>query len=255
MDKDEKELRMSTLGVGIFGIGGKMGSEVRRAVTAAEDMEVTGGVDLGEPRERIGDAAVAVDFTHPDAVMDNIEWCVPRGINMVIGTTGFNEERLARVRELCAANPGVGVLVASNFSIGAVLMMQFAAKAAPFYPSAEIVELHHPNKADAPSGTSAITAGKIAAARAAAGMGPVPDATVHDAGARGAVVDGIHIHGVRLQGLVAHQEVLLGTHGETLTIRHDSFDRASFMPGVLAGVRWVIDHPGLTEGIETIIGL
>ena len=246
---------MSTLGVGIFGIGGKMGSEVRRAVTAAEDMEVTGGVDLGEPRERVGDAAVAVDFTHPDAVMDNIEWCVPRGINMVIGTTGFNEERLARVRELCAANPGVGVLVASNFSIGAVLMMQFAAKAAPFYPSAEIVELHHPNKADAPSGTSATTAGKIAAARAAAGMGPVPDATVHDAGARGAVVDGIHIHGVRLQGLVAHQEVLFGTHGETLTIRHDSFDRASFMPGVLAGVRWVIDHPGLTEGIETIIGL
>lgn len=153
---------MSTLGVGIFGIGGKMGSEVRRAVTAAEDMEVTGGVDLGEPRERIGDAAVAVDFTHPDAVMDNIEWCVPRGINMVIGTTGFNEERLARVRELCAANPGVGVLIASNFSIGAVLMMQFAAKAAPFYPSAEIVELHHPNKADAPSGTSATTAGKIA---------------------------------------------------------------------------------------------
>ena len=222
---------MSTLGVGIFGIGGKMGSEVRRAVTAAEDMEVTGGADLGEPRERIGDAAVAVDFTHPDAVMDNIEWCVPRGINMVIGTTGFNEERLARVRELCAANPGVGVLVASNFSIGAVLMMQFAAKAAPFYPSAEIVELHHPNKADAPSGTSATTAGKIAAARAAAG------------------------HGVRLQGLVAHQEVLFGTHGETLTIRHDSFDRASFMPGVLAGVRWVIDHPGLTEGIETIIGL
>ena len=223
---------MSTLGVGIFGIGGKMGSEVRRAVTAADDMEVTGGVDLGEPRERIGDAAVAVDFTHPDAVMDNIEWCVPRGINMVIGTTGFNEERLARVRELCAANPGVGVLVASNFSIGAVLMMQFAAKAAPFYPSAEIVELHHPNKADAPSGTSATTAGKIAA-----------------------VVDGIHIHGVRLQGLVAHQEVLLGAHGETLTIRHDSFDRASFMPGVLAGVRWVVDHPGLTEGIETIIGL
>ncbi len=174
---------------------------------------------------------------------------------MVIGTTGFTQERIARVRELCSASPGTGVLVASNFSIGAVLMMQFAAKAAPFYPSAEIIELHHPNKADAPSGTSATTAGRIAAARATAGMGPVPDATVHDAGARGAVVDGIHIHGVRLQGLVAHQEVLLGASGETLTIRHDSFDRASFMPGVLAGVRWVVGHPGLTEGIETVIGL
>ncbi|MDO5092790.1 MAG: 4-hydroxy-tetrahydrodipicolinate reductase [Propionibacteriaceae bacterium] len=246
---------MSTIQVGIFGIGGKMGSEVRRAVEAAPGLEVVGGVDLSESRDQVGQAQVVVDFTHPDAVMENIAWCVERGIHMVIGTTGFTPERIATVQELCASHPGVGVLIAANFSIGAVLMMQFAAKAAPFYPSVEIVELHHPNKADAPSGTSATTAKKVAAARKAAGLGPVPDATVHDAGARGAVVEGIHIHGIRLQGLVAHQEVLLGAHGETLTIRHDSFDRASFMPGVVAGIRWVVDHPGYTEGIEGILGL
>lgn len=147
------------------------------------------------------------------------------------------------------------MLIAANFSIGAVLMMKFAKLAAKFYPSAEIVELHHPNKADAPSGTAATTARDIAAARAAAGLGEVPDATVHDAGARGAVIDGIHVHGVRLQGLVAHQEVLFGDVGETLTIRHDSFDRVSFMPGVMAGIRHVKATPGLTEGIETVLGI
>ncbi len=241
--------------VGVFGAGGKMGMEVVRAVEAAPGLELVGGVDLGQPRDLVAKAQVVVDFTHPDAVMDNISWCLERGIHMVIGTTGFTPERLDQVRAMSQAHSGVGVLIASNFSIGAVLMMQFAAKAAPFYPSVEIVELHHPNKADAPSGTSATTAAKIAEARVAANMGPVPDATVHDAGARGAVVDGIHIHGVRLQGLVAHQEVLLGAHGETLTIRHDSFDRASFMPGVVAGIRWIGSHPGLTLGIEGVIGL
>ena len=246
---------MSRIQVGIFGVGGKMGSEVRHAVEQDPELEVAGGVDLGEPCEQVGRARVVVDFTHPDAVMGNIAWCVERGIHMVIGTTGFTPERMSEARRLCDQHPGTGVLIASNFSIGAVLMMQFASKAAPFYPSVEIVELHHPNKADAPSGTSATTASKIAAVRREAGLGPVPDATVHDAGARGAVVEGIHIHGVRLQGLVAHQEVLLGTHGETLTIRHDSFDRASFMPGVLAGIRWVVNHPGLTEGIEEVIGI
>ncbi len=246
---------MANIGVGIFGAGGKMGSEVVRAVSAADGLVVAGTVDIGESREQVVDAKVVVDFTHPDAVMENIEWCVSRGIHMVIGTTGFSAERLDRVRELCAANADLGVLIASNFSIGAVLMMQFAAKAARFYPSVEIVELHHPNKADAPSGTSATTAQKVAAARAVAGLGPVPDATVHDDGARGAVVDGIHIHGVRLMGLVAHQEVLLGAAGETLTIRHDSFDRASFMPGVVAGIRHVVEHPGLTLGIESVLGI
>lgn len=241
--------------VGIFGCSGKMGSEVVRAVQRADGMTPVGGVDLGEPREGIADAQVVVDFTHPDAVMDNIAWCLERGVHMVIGTTGFTPQRLDQVRAQLAEHPQVGVLIASNFSIGAVLMMQFAAKAAPFYPSVEIIELHHPNKADAPSGTAATTARRVAASRAAAQLPPVPDATVHDEGARGAVVDGIHVHGVRLQGLVAHQEVLLGVAGETLTIRHDSFDRASFMPGVVAAVRHVMDHPGLTLEIDALLGL
>ncbi|AQP46019.1 4-hydroxy-tetrahydrodipicolinate reductase [Tessaracoccus flavus] len=241
--------------VGIFGVSGKMGSEVVRAVTRADGMTTVGGVDINEDRDKIGRAQVVVDFTHPDSVMDNIEWCLQLGIHMVIGTTGFTEERLERVRELCEAHPEVGVLIASNFSIGAVLMMKFAALAAPFYESAEIVELHHPNKADAPSGTSATTARRIAAARAEAGLGEVPDATVHDDGARGAVVDGIHVHGVRLRGLVAHQEVLFGAEGETLTIRHDSFDRVSFMPGVVAAIRHVVEQPGLTLEMEQVLGL
>lgn len=246
---------MSEIKVAVFGVSGRMGSEVVRAVGTAEGMTIVGGTDLGEPREQIGDAQVVVDFTHPDAVMDNIEWCLARGIHMVIGTTGFTPERLDRVRSLAAEHPEVGVLIASNFSIGAILMMQFAEKAAPFYPSVEIIELHHPNKADAPSGTSATTARRIAAAREEAHLGPVPDATVHDDGARGAVVDGVHIHAVRLQGLVAHQEVLLGSAGETLTIRHDSFQRSSFMPGVVAGIRYVVDHPGLTLEMEKVLGI
>lgn len=246
---------MGEIRVGVFGVSGRMGSEVVRAVTRAEGMTPVGGADLGEPRELVNRAQVVVDFTHPDAVMDNIEWCLDKGLHMVIGTTGFTTERLERVRELCDAHPEVGVLIASNFSIGAVLMMKFSALAAAFYPSAEIIELHHPNKADAPSGTSATTARRIAAARREAGLGPVPDATVHDDGARGAVVEGIHVHGVRLQGLVAHQEVLFGDTGETLSIRHDSFERVSFMPGVVAGIRHVMSHPGLTLEMESVLGI
>lgn len=246
---------MGQIRVGVFGAGGKMGAESVRAVESADDMEMVAGVDVDDDREHLADAQVVVDFTHPGAVMENIEWCLARGIHMVIGTTGFTSERLAGVRALCKKNPGVGVLIASNFSIGAVLMMSFAEQAAQFYPSVEIIELHHPNKVDAPSGTSVSTARRIAAARAAADMDKVPDATVHDDGARGAVVEGIHIHGVRLQGLVAHQEVLLGTTGETLTIRHDSYERTSFMPGVLAGIRHVVNNPGVTEGIESVLGL
>lgn len=242
--------------VGVFGVSGKMGSEVKLAVEEAPDMDYAGGADLDRPREDIEQPQVVVDFTHPDAVMDNIEWAVTRGIHVVVGTTGFNDERMARVAELADAHPQVGILIASNFSIGANLMMRFAELAAPYYPSVEIVELHHPNKADAPSGTAATTAGIIAAARKAADMGDVPDATVHDElGARGAVVDGIHVHGVRLQGLVAHQEVLLGASGETLTVRHDSFQRSSFMPGVLAGVRHVMEHAGVTVGMREVLGL
>lgn len=246
---------MSDIRVGILGVGGKMGSESARAVEEAPGLVIAGGLDVGDSRDQLTDVDVVVDFTHPDAVMDNIEWAFAHGIHLVVGTTGFNAERLDRVRELCAQHPQVGILIASNFSIGAVLMMKFAALAAPFYPSVEIIELHHPGKAEAPSGTATTTAQKIAVARSTAHMAPVPDATVHDGGARGAVVDGIHVHGVRLQGLVAHQEVLLGTHGETLTVRHDSFDRASFMPGVIAAVHHVADHPGFTEGIESVLGI
>lgn len=246
---------MNEILVGVFGSGGKMGAEAERAVRGSDDLRFVAGVDVGDDRDDVAEASVVIDFTHPDAVMDNVEWCLTRGISMVIGTTGFTAERLATVRKLCDENKGTGVLIASNFSIGAVLMMSFAEQAARFYPSVEIVEMHHPNKVDAPSGTAVSTAQRIGAARAEANMDAVPDATVHDGGARGAVVDGVHIHGVRLQGLVAHQEVLLGAMGETLTIRHDSYERTSFMPGVLAAVRHVATNPGLTEGIESVIGL
>ena len=245
---------MRKIRVGIFGVSGKMGTEVVGAVNRAEDMTTVGGVDINEDRTKIGRAEVVVDFTHPDAVMDNIRWCLERDIHMVIGTTGFNDERIAEVRELCEQHPGVGVLIASNFSIGAVLMMKFAALAAQFFPSAEIVELHHPHKADAPSGSAAATARRISAARAEADMEPVPDATIHDAGARGAEVEGIHVHAVRLQGLTAHQEVIFGTTGETLKIRHDSYDRVSFMPGVIEGIRHVLENPGLTHEMEEVLG-
>jgi 4-hydroxy-tetrahydrodipicolinate reductase len=242
--------------VAVFGARGRMGAEVCRAVEAAGDLELVAMVDADDDRASAEKADVVVDFTHPDAVMDNLAWCIEHGIHAVVGTTGFDDERLDRLRALLADRPEVGVLVAANFSIGAVLMMRFAEQAAPFYESVEIIELHHPGKADAPSGTAATTARRIAAARAAAQLPPPPDATVQEVpGARGADVDGIRVHGVRLRGLVAHQEVLLGAEGETLTLRHDSLDRVSFMPGVLAGVRAVADRPGLTVGIEPVLGL
>ena len=242
--------------VGVFGNKGRMGAEVCRAVEAASDLELVGGVDAGDDRATLSSADVIVDFTHPGVVLDNIVWGIDAGIHMVVGTTGLTSEDLGRVESLLAGAPGVGVVVAANFSVGAVLMMHFAEQAARFYESVEIVELHHPNKADAPSGTAQTTAHKVAAARAAANLPPVPDATVTGLpGARGAVVDGIHVHGVRLRGLVAHQEVLLGAEGETLTLRHDSFDRVSFMPGVLAAVRAVPGQPGLTMGIEGLLGI
>lgn len=241
--------------VAVFGANGRMGSEVCRAVEAADDLELVARVDAGEPREPALDADVVVDFTTPDAVLDNISWCVEHGLHTVVGTTGFTEERLDAVRKLVEGS-ATGVLIAPNFSIGAVLMMHFAEQAGRFFESAEIIELHHPNKVDAPSGTARTTAGRIAAGREAGGLGAVPDATTSDPdGARGAVVDGIHVHGVRLRGLVAHQEVLFGGEGETLTIRHDSLDRVSFMPGVLAAVRAVPGLPGLTLGIDSLLGL
>ena len=233
-----------------------MGSEVVRAVEGADDMELVAGVDAGDDRTALEAARVVVDFTHPDAVMDNLRWCVDHGVHAVVGTTGFDDERLATLRGWLADAPGTNILVAPNFGIGAVLMMRFATQAARFFDSVEVVELHHPNKADAPSGTARRTAELIAAARDEAGVGASPDATTSALdGARGADVGGVHVHSVRLAGLVAHQEVLLGGSGETLTIRHDSLDRASFMPGVLLGVRGVVDRPGVTVGLEPLLDL
>jgi 4-hydroxy-tetrahydrodipicolinate reductase len=242
--------------VGVFGSRGRMGAEVCRAVQCEPDLDLVAAIDLDEDRAPAEAAEVIVDFTHPDAVMGNVSWCIERGIHTVVGTTGFTDERLDELRQSLADRDSVGVLVAPNFSIGAVLMMRFAEQAAPFYESAEVIELHHPGKADAPSGTAANTARKIAAARTAASLPQPPDATVQELpGARGAQVDGIRVHGVRLRGLVAQQEVLFGAEGETLTIRHDSLDRISFMPGVIAAIRAISNRPGLTVGIESILGI
>lgn len=244
--------------VGVLGARGKVGSEVCRAVAAADDMELVAEVDAGDDVRQLVSAGAhaVVDFTHPDVVMANLEFCIGHGIHAVVGTSGFDESRLATLRGWLESAAGTGVLVAPNFSIGAILMMRFAALAAPFYESVEVVELHHPTKADAPSGTARRTAELIAAARREAGLGPVPDATSTALdGARGADVDGIRVHGLRIRGMVAHQEVILGGVGETLTVRHDSMDRASFTPGVLTGLRAIADHPGLTVGLEHFVNL
>jgi 4-hydroxy-tetrahydrodipicolinate reductase len=237
--------------VGVLGANGRMGSQVCRAVDAADGLELVAQVDAGEDREPLRAADVVVDFTTPAAVMDNLKWCIDAGRHVVVGTTGFDEGRLDTVRSWLAERPDVGVLVAPNFGIGAVLLMRFAAEAAPYFDSVEIIELHHPDKIDAPSGTARRTAQLIAAARDGR---PSPDATT-DAldGARGADIDGVRVHAVRLTGLVAHQEVLLGGPGETLTIRHDSLSRESFMPGVLLAVRAVATRPGLTRGIDALL--
>ena len=243
--------------VGVLGAKGRMGSEVCRTVESAADLELAAAVDVGDARDPLADCDVVVDFTHPGAVMDNLRWCLGHGRNVVAGTSGFDQARLAAVRDWLGEPPSARALIVPNFSIGAVLMMYFAAKAAPFFESAEIVELHHAAKADAPSGTATRTASLIAEARASAELGPPPDATVSEvAGARGATLDGVHVHSVRLAGLLAHQEVLLGGHGEILTIRHDSMDRSSFMPGVLLALRGVGSlPPGLTVGLDGMLGL
>ena len=244
--------------VGVLGAKGKMGAQTCLAVEDADGLELVARLDLGDDLDELAKAGaeVVVDFTRPEVVMDNLKWCIEHGINAVVGTTGFDDERLATLRAQLDASPGTGVMVAANFSIGAVLMMQFAAKAAKYYESVEIIELHHPDKVDAPSGTARRTAELIAAARREAKSAPIPDATSTGLeGARGADVDGIRVHGVRLRGLVAHQEVLFGDVGETLTIRHDSMHRESFMAGVLLGVRRIVDTPGLTVGLENFLDL
>lgn len=248
----------ATTRVGVLGAAGRMGATVCDAVDGADDLELVARVDLDDPLSTLvdGGVQVVVDFTHPDAVLDNLRFCVDAGISVVVGTSGFDQAKLDTVGELLAARPGVGVLVAPNFALGAVLLMRFSELAAKYYESVEVIELHHNRKADAPSGTASHTARLIAQVRADAGMGEIPDATTSELdGARGASLDGVPVHSVRLAGLVAHQEVLFGAEGETLTIRHDSLDRSSFMPGVLLGVRQVRQRPGLTVGLDKYLDL
>ena len=243
--------------VGVVGARGRMGREVISALGEAPDLYVAAEVDLGDDRNALTGCDAVVDFTHPGVVMDNLRWCVQHDLDVVVGTSGFGEDRLDEVRGWLAEHPKVRVLVVPNFSVGAILMMRFAEQAARFFPSAEVIELHHATKADAPSGTALRTAAMIGAARAKAGLGAPPDATVSALpGARGAVVDDVRVHSVRVAGLVAHHEILFGGNGETLTIRHDSMDRASFMPGVLLAVRELKTlPPGLTVGLENLLGL
>jgi 4-hydroxy-tetrahydrodipicolinate reductase len=241
--------------VAVLGSRGRMGSEVVKAVNEAKDLELVAELDLGDSLDTLvtAGAQVVVDFTTPDSVMANLEFVISKNIHAVIGTTGFDDARIAKIKSLLSTSKS-GVLIAPNFAIGAVLMMEFATKAAKYFESAEIIELHHPNKVDAPSGTAARTAELMSAARKEAGLSAGPDATTTSLdGARGATVGQIPVHSVRLRGLVAHQEVLLGGIGETLTIRHDSIDRVGFMPGVLLGVRQVVNHPGLTFGLENFM--
>jgi 4-hydroxy-tetrahydrodipicolinate reductase len=242
--------------VGVLGAKGKVGATMVAAVEHADDLTLTAEVDQGDPLSLFVDSRteVVIDFTHPDVVMDNLKFLIDNGIHAVVGTTGFTDQRLKQVEAWLAEKPEIAVLIAPNFAIGAVLSMRFAQEAARYFESVEVIELHHPNKADAPSGTATRTAKLIAHARK--DLSPNPDATSTALpGARGADVDGIPVHSVRLAGLVAHQEVLFGTQGETLTIRHDSIDRTSFVPGVLLAVRRVRERPGLTVGLEPLLDL
>lgn len=245
-----------TTRVGVIGAYGAMGTAACAAVETADGLELVARVNRGDSLDVLVDAGaeVVVDLTHPDAVMANIEGCLQRGVHVVVGTSGFDDDRLELVRGWLAAAPELGVIVAPNFSVGAVLMMRFAAQAAPYFESVEVVELHRATKPDAPSGTAYRTAEMVAAARRDAGAPHLTDATTHAApGARGADVQGVRVHSVRLRGLLAHQEVLLGGEGEVLTIRHDSMDRSSFMPGIVLAVRAAPLRPGLTVGLEHLL--
>ena len=244
--------------VAVLGAKGRMGSEACKAISAAPDLELVAQIDIGDSLDLLttSGAQVVVDFTHPDSVMGILEFAIKNGISVVVGTTGFDEGKLAQIKGWLISQPKTGALIAPNFGLGAILMMQFAAKASKYFESVEIVELHHPNKADAPSGTAARTAELITEARRSVNKEPMPDATSSSlAGARGALIGEVPVHSVRLRGLVAHQEVILGDLGETLTIRHDSIDRTGFMPGVLLGIRSVVTHPGLTFGLEHFMDL
>ncbi|MFJ3794280.1 4-hydroxy-tetrahydrodipicolinate reductase [Kitasatospora sp. NPDC090091] len=247
-----------TLRVAVIGAKGRIGSEAVKAVEAAPDLELVAALGRESKPEELTEAGVqvAVELTHPDSVLPNLDYCLHHGIHVVTGTTGWTEERLATVRGWLDEAPGLGLLIAPNFSIGAVLGMKFAQTAAQYFESVEVVELHHDRKADAPSGTATRTAQLIAAARAEAGRPRQQDPTTHSLpGARGADVDGVPVHAVRLRGLLAHQQVMFGDTGETLTIRHDSLHHSSFMPGILLGVRKVVETPGLTLGLENFLDL
>lgn len=249
---------MNAIPVAVLGAAGRMGATVCAAVEAAPDLDLVARLDHGDDLAQVARAGarVAVDFTVPSVTEANVHALLDMGVHAVVGTSGWDRDALTRVRTHLDSAPGLGVLVAPNFALGAVLTMVFAARAARWFESVEVVELHHPDKVDAPSGTARHTAEAIAAARQAAGLGPGPDATTSALdGARGASVDGVPVHAVRLRGLTAHQEVLLGNPGEVLTIRHDSLDRASFMPGVLLAVRTVPQRPGLTVGLEHYLDL
>ncbi|QCR54508.1 4-hydroxy-tetrahydrodipicolinate reductase [Brachybacterium sp. SGAir0954] len=246
------------LRVAVLGASGRMGSEACRAVDGAEDLELVARIGREDDLSAVVDAGaqVAVDLTVPAVTAQNVDFLVEHGIHAVVGTTGWDDESRGALRRRLEEAPGVGVLIAPNFAIGAVLTARFAEIAARYYESAEIIEMHHPDKLDAPSGTAVHTAAAIARGRAAAGLGPVPDATEKDPqGARGAVVDGVHVHAVRQRGLVAHEVVQFGGVGEQLVLRHDSFDRVSFMSGVLLGVREVGSRPGLTVGLDGYLDL
>jgi 4-hydroxy-tetrahydrodipicolinate reductase len=250
-----------------------MGSTVCRAVNEADDMELVAAVDpqhAGIDLHQLGiydtqiqvaakatafqdaGAQVAVDFTVLDAARENLRWCAAEGVHAVVGTTGFTDEECREYAELFDQSPANAV-IAPNFAIGAVLMMRFAELAAPYFESGEIIELHHDQKADAPSGTAMLTAQRMAGA--SKDWGEDPTRTVSAEGARGARVEQIPVHSVRMRGLIAHQEVLLGTTGQSLVIRHDSYDRASFMPGVLLAIRKVCEKPGLTVGLDQLLNL
>lgn len=244
--------------VGVLGARGRVGSAIVTAVEAEDSLELVAALDHGDDLQQLVDngAEVIVDFTVPDAVMANLEFCVNHGIHAVVGTTGWTEDRYAQLREWLQQNPKTGVLIAPNFAISAVLAMKFAEIAAPYFESAEVIELHHPNKVDAPSGTAVHTAEGIARARREAGMGAQPDATAQALeGARGAVVEGIPVHAVRMTGMVAHEQIIFGTRGQSLTIKQDSYDRESFVPGVLLGVEKISANPGLTVGLEKFMDL
>lgn len=247
-----------TIKVGVLGAKGRVGQAIVEGVNAADDLELVAEIDRDAPLQELVDngAEVVVDFTQPGVVMDNLKFVVEHGIHAVVGTTGFDAERLAKVEEWTKAEGAGHVLIAPNFAISAVLTMTLAKQAAKFFETAEVIEFHHPTKLDAPSGTAIHTAQGIAAARKEAGLGAMPDATEQSLeGARGADVDGVPVHAVRMRGMVAHEEVIFGAQGQSLTIRQDSYDRSSFTPGVLVGVRNIAEHPGLVVGLDNYLDL